>query len=209
MRAEIFSQVKEIMKGNQLLCARGEAGRFGDMTSLLHLVGRNVGDLIEVPYYDVKQLNLWQDLFVWLFVRDDDLVRFFGRVHEVKAIGFPLYLQKYHCKPLVRTSMINPEVLRSMGSSYAALKQNESSYNEITIVPRFNVVEACATYYEKTGQWVDPYWLEQQSKHWATKGEQFVKQKALLKNFPFSFDLPHIREPFTFVEEQETNRDVD
>ena len=40
MKEQVLAQLEEILKGNQLLCAQGEAGNFKDMTTLLMLVAR-------------------------------------------------------------------------------------------------------------------------------------------------------------------------
>ena len=216
MRDKILEQLPEIQKGNQLLCGKGEAGNFKDITTLLMLVGRSEADLLTVPYYDTKKLNLWQDLFVWLFDRklgEDEqinfskLKQFYTKTAKYRAHGWPIYLQKYRGALLERSPFNNLNELKSMGSSYAALSQQEN-YNELQIVPRFNVVEAVVNVYEKYNVWVDPYWLEEQSKDWGQKGPQFVREKACLVNCKLNFDLPHIMTCFTFTEPVETHKDL-
>lgn len=217
MKEQVLAQLEEILKGNQLLCAQGEAGNFKDMTTLLMLVARSEADLLVVPYYDVKKLNLWQDLFVWLFDRklDDNeqqnylrLQHFYTNTSKLRAQGWPLYLHRYKGQLLERSPFNNLNELRKSGSSYAALVQ-QTEYNELTVVPRFNVVEAVANIYEKYKVWVDPYWLEEQSKDWGQKGTQFVLEKASLVNCHINFDLPHVAASYKFVEQVESHKDLD
>ena len=218
MKDQVLAQLEEILKGNQLLCAQGEAGNFKDMTTLLMLVARSEADLLVVPYYDVKKLNLWQDLFVWLFDRklDDNeqqnylrIQHFYTKTSKLRAQGWPLYLHRYKGQLLERSPFNNLNELRKAGSSYAALVQ-QTEYNELTVVPRFNVVEAVASIYEKYKVWVDPYWLEEQSKDWGQKGAQFVLEKASLANCRINFDLPSVEgAQYKFVEQLESHKDLD
>lgn len=209
MRKEILEDLEQMKKGNQLLCAAGNAGKFKPMDKLVMLVAKQTGDMLEVPMYDVKQLNLWQDLFVWLFKRGSNIYDFYSETSKHRAYGYPIYLQQYrHGLKWPRTTVANTSILKPLGSSYAALAQ-PGEYNELMVVPRFNVVEAVVNYWDKYGEWLDPYWLEEISKDWGTRGEEFTRQKALLMEFPASFDLPYIPERFTFIQEKETTKDVD
>ena len=217
IKEQVLAQLPELLKGNQLLCAQGEAGNFRDMTTLLMLVARSDSDLLVVPYYDVKKLNLWQDLFVWLFERklDDNeqqnylrLQHFYIQTSRLCAQGWPIYLHRYKGQLLERSPFNNLNEIKKMGSSYAALVQ-QNEYNELSVVPRFNVVEAVANIYEKHKVWVDPYWLEEQSKDWGQKGPQFTLEKASLANCRINFDLPHVGASYKFVEQVESHKDLD
>ena len=218
MKDLVTKQLLELMKGNQLLCDASSAGDFHDMTTLLMLVAKSDNDLITVPYYDVKQPNLWQDLFIWLFGRkiDDNeqqnyvrIKEFYTKTAKYKAQGWPIYLRKYKGKLLDRSPFNNLMQLKAAGSSYAALSQ-QADYNELVVIPRFNVVEAVANIFIQHEVWVDPYWLEEQSKDWGQRGPQFTKEKASLVNSRVNFDLPSVDgAQYKFVELQETNKDLD
>ena len=194
MKAKIKKQLQTIRRGNVLLCAKGKAQKFDtSMTELLTLVARKMPNgLLVVPYYDTKRDNLWQDLFVWLFKEDyygPDIKDFYMKTSALKAQGFELYLNGCKDKLPERGVIHNSASLRPLGSTYPALSQ-QANYNDMRIVPRFNVVEALVNYHEQTGKWLDPYWLESISKEWVTLGSEYVLQKDRIRHANFNFDLP-------------------
>lgn len=232
-KSKVKSLLDEIRKGNTLLCKKGQAGKFDkNLTLLLLLVGTKNGDMITVPYYDVKKVNLWQDFFMWYgksvleldFTQADHIKEFYMFTKNARAQGYPLYLSSYSgYAKLVdakknKTSFYFPEQISStdiikikaMGTVYPALDQVHDTYNNLMTKPRFNVVEAIINWYKTTGQWLDPNWLEQQSKEWTipSNKEQYVIHRELLMQAEYCFDDPRFTEQFTFVKEPEKVSDL-
>lgn len=241
---KVKNLLDEICKGNTLLCRKNRAGKFDkDLTLLLLLVGNRNGDAFTVPYYDVKRANLWQDLFVWYgksvleldFNDSEHIEKLYRFTKSVKAQGFTLYLSAYSRytklvdKDKNKARFYFPEQISStdiirikaMGTIYPALDQVHDNYNNLMIKPRFNVVEAIINWNKATGQWLDPNWLEQQSKDWASslgtspqgntqeEKERYVQHRELLMAADYSFDNPDWLWKFTFVKEEEKPNDLE
>lgn len=219
LKLKLIQQIQTIRRGSVLTCAKGKAQKFDkSMLELLALVARQEPNgLLVVPYYDTKRVNLWQDLFVWVFsdLYETDLRAFYTETRKLMAMGFELYLNGCKEKLPERITIHNVGSLKGYGATYPALSQ-QANYNDLKIVPRCNVVEIAATYYVETGKWLDPYWLEEATKDWATTGSIYTAQKSLLMSGGFNFDEPSItRMPdgskvgFNFLADVETTKDLD